>query len=324
MRVIREYWQCAVKQEIPVKELLDTVDTFLGSHGYPYRRLWSPTHPELSDTVLKALFKKIPRPCNPDQVEALFEDVGWFGGETVPMEYTGHQPFLSNGVRVVHCAGTSFCHVHFYMEVTDLDGPARIRDESAVAAALKERFPKVRREDTYCLWSPEEAAGIAAANEALAPTLAEVKRSLPPFRERTGGPAEWAESLRQIGIYAKGEKPGFSGKKLALSVFPKTQYRYCHTAGSCFEMVRRTPSGHRLTVTFDSAPPAYFWQSASIALSGLKFCCPLYREQICRENAETVRAFMEHCRRLAEQAEAALDRPLYDCFGASPDWWLAE
>lgn len=36
MRVIREYWQCAVKQEIPVKELLDTVDTFLGSHGYPY------------------------------------------------------------------------------------------------------------------------------------------------------------------------------------------------------------------------------------------------------------------------------------------------
>ena len=219
MRVIREYWQCAVKQEIPVKELLDTVDTFLGSHGYPYRRLWSPTHPELSDTELKALFKKIPRPCNPDQVEALFEDVGWFGGETVPMEYTGHQPFLSNGVRVVHCAGTSFCYVHFYMEVTDLDGPARIRDESAVAAALKERFPKVRREDTYCLWSPEEAAGIAAANEALAPTLAEVKRSLPPFRERTGGPAEWAESLRQIGIYAKGEKPGFSGKKLALSVF---------------------------------------------------------------------------------------------------------
>ena len=189
----------------------------------------------------------------------MFEDVGWFGGETVPMEYTGHQPFLSNGVRVVHCAGTSFCHVHFYMEVTDLDGPS-----------------------------------------------------------------EWAESLRQIGIYAKGEKPGFSGKKLALSVFPKTQYRYCHTAGSCFEMVRRTPSGHRLTVTFDSAPPAYFWQSASIALSGLKFCCPLYREQICRENAETVRAFMEHCRRLAEQAEAALDRPLYDCFGASPDWWLAE
>ena len=52
MRVIREYWQCAVKQEIPVKELLDTVDTFLGSHGYPYRRLWSPTHPELSDTQL--------------------------------------------------------------------------------------------------------------------------------------------------------------------------------------------------------------------------------------------------------------------------------
>ena len=119
MRVIREYWQCAVKQEIPVKELLDTVDTFLGSYGYPYRRLWSPTHPELSDTELKALFKKIPRPCNPDQVEALFEDVGWFGGETVPMEYTGQQPFLSNGVRVVHCAGTSFCHVHFYMEVTN-------------------------------------------------------------------------------------------------------------------------------------------------------------------------------------------------------------
>ena len=216
MRVIREYWQCAVKQEIPVKELLDTVDTFLGSHGYPYRRLWSPTHPELSDTELKALFKKIPRPCNPDQVEALFEDVGWFGGETVPMEYTGHQPFLSNGVRVVHCAGTSFCHVHFYMEVTDLDGPARIRDESAVAAALKEQFPKVRREeDTYCLWSPEEAAGIAAANEALAPTLAEVKRSLPPFRERT--------AARQSGRRACG-RSGYTPRVKSLA-FPERSWR---------------------------------------------------------------------------------------------------
>lgn len=68
-----------------------------------------------------------------------------------------------------------------------------IRDESAVVAALKERFPKVRRENSYCLWSSEEAAVIAAANEALAPLLEEVKRSLPPFRERTGAPAEWAE-----------------------------------------------------------------------------------------------------------------------------------
>lgn len=196
--------------------------------------------------------------------------------------------------------------------------------ESAVVAALKERFPKVRRENSYCLWSSEEAAVIAAANEALAPLLEEVKRSLPPFRERTGAPAEWAERLRQLERYAKGEKPGFSGKKLALSVFPKACYRYRHQAGSCFGMVRRTPCGHWLTVTFDSAPPAYFWQSATIALSGMKFCCPLYREQICRENEETVRAFMEHCRCLAEQAEASLDQPLYDCFGASPDWWLAD
>lgn len=324
MRVIREYWQCAVKGEIPVKEILDTVDVLLKSHGYPCRRLWSPTHPALSDMELKALFKRIPRPCNPDKVEALFEDVDWFGGGTAPMEYTGRQPFLSSGVYVVHCAGTSFSHVHVYMEVTDLDHPARVRDESAVVAVLKERFPKLRREGTYCLWSPEEAAGIAAANEALAPTLEEVKRSLPPFRERKGGPAEFAERLWQIERYAKGEKPGFSGKQLALSVFPKTHYRYQHQFGSCFEMVRRTPGGHRVTIRFDSAPPAYFWQSASITLSGLKFCCPLYREQICRENAETVRAFMEHCRLLAEWAEAALDRPLHDCFGASPDWWLAE
>ena len=174
MRVIREYWQCVGKQEIPLKELLDTVDTFLRSRGYSYRRLWSPTHPELSDTELKALFQKIPRPCNPPQVEALFEDVSWFGEEAEPMAYTGRQPFLCSGVRVVHCAGTSFCHVYFYIEVTGPDSPARIR------------------------------------------------------------------------------------------------------------------------------------------------------EQIWRENAETVRAFMEHCLLLAERAEAALDQPLYDCFGASPDWWLAD
>ena len=324
MRVIREYWQCVGKQEIPLKELLDTVDTFLRSRGYSYRRLWSPTHPELSDTELKALFQKIPRPCNPPQVEALFEDVSWFGEEAEPMAYTGRQPFLCSGVRVVHCAGTSFCHVYFYIEVTGPDSPARIREENAVAAALKERFPKMRRENSYCLWSPEEAAGIAAANEALAPKLEEVKQSLPPFRERKDAPAEWAESLRQIGIYARSEKPAFSGKKLALSVFPKARYRYRHQAGSCFEMVRRTPCGNRLSVSFDSAPPAYVWQSASISLSGIKFCCPLFREQIWRENAETVRAFMEHCLLLAERAEAALDQPLYDCFGASPDWWLAD
>ena len=73
MRVIREYRQCVVKQEVPVKELLDAVDMFLRSHGYSYRRLWSPTHPDLSDTELKALFKKIPRPCNPPQAEALLD-----------------------------------------------------------------------------------------------------------------------------------------------------------------------------------------------------------------------------------------------------------
>ena len=159
----------------------------------------------------------------------MFEDVSWFGEEAEPMAYTGRQPFLCSGVRVVHCAGTSFCHVYFYIEVTGPDSPARIREENAVAAALKERFPKMRLENSYCLWSPEEAAGIAAANEALAPKLEEVKQSLPPFRE-----------------------------------------------------------------------------------------------QIWRENAETVRAFMEHCLLLAERAEAALDQPLYDCFGASPDWWLAD
>ena len=201
MRVIREYWQCVGKQEIPLKELLDTVDTFLRSRGYSYRRLWSPTHPELSDTELKALFQKIPRPCNPLQVEALFEDVSWFGEEAEPMAYTGQQPFLCSGVRVVHCAGTSFCHVYFYIEVTGPDSPARIREENAVAAALKERFPKMRLENSYCLWSLEEAAGIAAANEALAPKLEEVKRSLPPFRERKDAPAERAEAALDQPLY---------------------------------------------------------------------------------------------------------------------------
>lgn len=59
-------------------------------------------------------------------------------------------------------------------------------------------------------------------------------------------------------------------------------------------------------------------------MSGIRFHVPLFREQICRESQETVESFMEHCRLLAEQAEEALDKPLYEAFGASPDWWFEE
>lgn len=324
MRVIQEYWQCVLKKEVSIKEILDTIDAFLQAHEFAYRRLWSPTHPELSAGELKTLFRKIPRPCNPSEAVALFEDVRWFGEDVSHTDYTGKQPYLSNGVYVVHCAGTGFCHVHFYIEVTDPACPVYIREESGVIAALKERFPKVRRENTYCLWSPEETVEIEAAKAAISPRIAALKQSLCPFRERTGNSEEWGRTLKLIEQYAKGEKTAFSGKKLALAVFPKPLYHNRHMFGSCFEMVRRTPHGHKLTISFDSTPPAYVWQSGTISLSGIRFHVPLFREQICRESQETVGSFMEHCRLLAEQAEEALDEPLYEAFGASPDWWFEE
>lgn len=69
MRVFKSYWSAIETRTIPLKEILGAVDGFLWENGLSYRRLFAPSHPDLSPQEIRQLFQTIPRPCNPGYVE---------------------------------------------------------------------------------------------------------------------------------------------------------------------------------------------------------------------------------------------------------------
>ena len=60
------------------------------------------------------------------------------------------------------------------------------------------------------------------------------------------------------------------------------------------------------------------------AFNGVFLCDDTLIAQVVRPDEALVEKNLSYVRALAERAEAALDQPLYDCFGTSPDWWLAD
>lgn len=315
MRVFKRWWSAIETKTIPLNQILGAVDGFLWENGLSYRRLFAPSHPDLSPQEIRLLFQKIPRPCNPGHVEVWFDGIDWF--HTPPREACLRRHAvgfsLSDSIRVIRYAGNSFFHIDFFLELTGPEQAEQLRDPAPIVQAIRGRFGKLKEDPLECVFTPQEEADIQAREAGLKQELSALEASLPRF---FCPPAEMMAALKR---WAAGTAQSTSAKKPIQKYFPKREYRY--TYDGSFHLTRRTAHGFLLGVTFDS-PPHHLQLSGQIWIRGLQFQYGLARSQICRDTQGSVDRFVAAYRQMADAVEEALDARLYEAFGETPDWYF--
>lgn len=300
---------------IPVKQALVFVEEFLARAGLQARRMYSPTHPNLSPEELRQLFSKIPRPCNPEKIEVVYDGVDWFHtGAPQPHPDT---PMRTNAIRVVRYRGTDFFRVEFHLELTDPSHPEAPRNSAPALEAARAYFGKLSSYGLVCVPSEAEVQEMEKMRRQAAPLVASVEAQL---EDLVSAPLKTskAQTWEALAKYAGQERESISVKEPLKKAFPKP---YQYTYDGTMRMTKRTLHGYELCFTADN-PPAHFHLNCNLSLRGYDFHYSFASKQFVQTSQDDINDIVVLYRTMADMVESALDAPLFDIFGKTPDWYF--
>jgi hypothetical protein len=201
------------------------------------------------------------------------------------------------------------------VEVTPPDG-GEILDDSALFARLNTRFfSKMTRQETLCVFDPDEQKHIDAAKEKGARLIENIKLDI-PFKQEEQLSFEEAAAR-----FLKLWQASFVVKKPLQKTFLPLGYSYVYICPGIFEVRKITEHGFRITVCCNYKIGGACIE-CDIYILGANFSYTLYRKQIEHLSQADVDHLIEETSEVALLLERELEEPFFELFGSTPAWFF--
>ncbi len=273
--------------------------------------------------MIKSLASRIPRPINPFSIRIDLEGIEWF-----PQRWV--DPTQANAANRGHITleksygfGDKYNPLQITLEISDPGRPGGIMDDQLWKEKLEERFGKLKAGMygfTRCVFEPEEQKQWETVSQAFQEENAYVWKTVDSFlcprdSQTTG-------CLDPTAALAKLERiESMSLKKILVSLFKGTGYRFITGADQHYLIRKRNTNGHCFRFNLERGP-SFKLIDTSLSVEGCNFHFSFGLPAYTPETEKEMETYIRCLRQIAQYVEYELAGKLLQTFGSTPDWYL--
>lgn len=275
----------------------------------------------LDSALIREIVRKIPRPLNIFFSTVTLGDIDWFGERTPPalIGLRMKRPCRYSSsitLRRISGCGLKYNPLDFEIDITDTAHPGELLDDTDWLQKIAACFGSCKTH-TVCRFDEEEAASWALAEQ-------QAEQALKPFWDTVDGYDFPRDSTDYTNILQRVMDieaiPPMSMKKTAIAVFKPLGYRYISGRDQC-HILRKLDGYHHAveiqivrTPNFKHVEPAIYLRGHNFSMSHALPCYTPF-------NQEQLDSVVSLVARAAEYIEKSTAEPLYQHFGATPEWY---